>query len=65
MTDRVQTTVVFVCPRCGRTYQATQKPQRDGGAGQFDCSDCRTNIYVWSGRYDYIDWQTFYVGTMH
>jgi predicted SprT family Zn-dependent metalloprotease len=65
MTDRVQTTVVFICPGCGQTYQAIQKPQRDDRAGEYNCAPCKTNIHTWSGRYDYDDWQTFGTGTKH
>lgn len=47
-------TVVFACPRCASAYRAKQKP--DIGFGSFDCWDCGDEIYRWSGRYIYTDW---------
>jgi hypothetical protein len=47
-------TVIFAYPRCTSVYSAIQRPARDFGS--FDCWDCRTEIYRWSGAYSYTEW---------
>jgi hypothetical protein len=53
----------IVCPKCPSIYQATQKRAAHDSVGRFDCSGCGAKVHVWSGRYDYTDWQTFGAGT--
>lgn len=47
--------VIFACPHCATAYSAIQRPLSDFGS--FDCWDCRTEIYRWSGEYKYSDWE--------
>ena len=46
--------VVFACPDCGAPYIARQEYKR--GLGSFDCWDCKTEIFRWSGEYEYANW---------
>lgn len=48
-------TVIFACSHCGATYSAIQRPASDFGS--FDCWDCKTEIYRWSTKYSYTDWE--------
>jgi len=50
-------TVVFVCPKCGAGYHATQTPCSEEANGSFCCQVCQTELYAWSGHYTYIGWQ--------
>jgi predicted RNA-binding Zn-ribbon protein involved in translation (DUF1610 family) len=53
------TTVLFVCPNCGAGYQVTQERLAMKASGTFGCQICRTEIYSWSGNYDYSDWKAY------
>src|SRR6266851_10171791 len=44
MSTITQTTVVFSCPKCGLSYQATQEHSSDQNSGSFDCKNCKTNV---------------------
>ncbi len=57
------TTVLFVCPNCGAGYQVTQEWRAIEASGTFGCRICRTEIYSWSGNYDYFDWKAFEANT--
>jgi predicted RNA-binding Zn-ribbon protein involved in translation (DUF1610 family) len=59
MVSGVQTTVVFLCPKCGLSYQATQHRNHGRPADRFDCPGCGAEVHAWSGKYDYMDWQAF------
>ena len=48
------TKVIFACPKCDATYVATQRYRFDSGS--FDCWDCMTEIFRWSGDYRYSKW---------
>jgi predicted RNA-binding Zn-ribbon protein involved in translation (DUF1610 family) len=54
MSEARVTKVMFACPHCAAVYVATQQARAD--AGSFDCWDCRTEIFRWSGDYYYGDW---------
>jgi predicted RNA-binding Zn-ribbon protein involved in translation (DUF1610 family) len=51
--DRL-TKIMFACPYCAAVYVATQQCRRD--LGSFDCWDCMTEIFRWSGDYRYSNW---------
>ena len=51
---RSRVTVVFACPYCSAAFSAIQRPGPD--VGSFDCWDCTTEVYSWSGNYKYVDW---------
>jgi DNA-directed RNA polymerase subunit RPC12/RpoP len=50
-------TVVFACPRCGTIYQAKQHRGPGTHFGVFKCVACKSQVYAWSGLYDFLDWQ--------
>jgi hypothetical protein len=49
-------TVIFICRGCAIVYRATQQKLPHMTAGRFDCVDCETPVYKWSGRYNYTGW---------
>jgi len=52
-----QTTVVFACPRCGAIYRATQHRGQGTHFGVFNCVASKTQVYAWSGLYDFLNWK--------
>src|SRR6267142_2023256 len=59
MVSGVHTTVVFICPKCGLSFQATQERNHGRPPGQFNCTGCGAEVHTWSGKYDYTRWQAF------
>jgi peptide subunit release factor 1 (eRF1) len=57
MTSGTQTTVIFSCPKCGAFYEATQEQHPDKHFGSFKCEDCKAEVHVWSGVYDFFNWK--------
>jgi hypothetical protein len=57
MTSGVRPRELFVCPKCGIGYRAISEQQSSEQSGRFDCIDCQTEVYSWSGMYDYTDWK--------
>jgi hypothetical protein len=53
------TKVIFCCQKCGACYQATQELSPDRKSGRFDCEVCKTQVYAWSGRYNFFHWNAF------
>jgi hypothetical protein len=49
-------TVFFSCKECGARYQAKQEPCHEERFGSFDCWECKSEIYRWSGALEYVDW---------
>jgi DNA-directed RNA polymerase subunit RPC12/RpoP len=49
-----QITVIFACSNCGAAYKATQEAVHD--IGSFDCWECKSEIFSWSGAYKYCNW---------
>jgi hypothetical protein len=49
-------TVFFSCKKCGARYQAKQEPSERERFGSFDCWECKSEIYRWSGRREYVEW---------
>jgi hypothetical protein len=45
------------CPNCGSAYEAPQICVVEMKSGRFDCTECGTNVYSWSGEYDYPVWK--------
>lgn len=60
-----QSTVIFSCPECGASYQATQEHCPDVREGSFNCQDCEAEVLVWAGKYDYLNWKPFGHGSCH
>jgi len=52
----MNTIVIFICPKCGICYRATQKLADKLARGSFSCTVCKTEVYRWSGRYLYAGW---------
>jgi hypothetical protein len=64
MTSATQITVMFACPKCSAFYQAAQERRPDNQkSGKFKCQACSTEVYAWSGIYDYVDWMAAAVGS--
>jgi hypothetical protein len=59
MTNGTQATVIFCCQQCGACYQATQEQSPDRKSGRFDCQVCKTQVYAWSGGYNFFHWKAF------
>ena len=57
MTSGVRHRELFVCPNCGIGYRAICEKQPSEQSGRFDCVDCQTEVYSWSGTYDYTGWK--------
>lgn len=41
--------VIFVCGKCGLIYEADQGQFSHLTMGQFNCDDCDTKVFRWSG----------------
>jgi predicted RNA-binding Zn-ribbon protein involved in translation (DUF1610 family) len=59
MVSGVHTTVVFICPKCGLSFQATQERNHGRPPGLFNCTGCGAEVHTWFGKYDYTRWQAF------
>jgi hypothetical protein len=56
-TGRRPTTVIFACPKCQRTYQATHERYPYDRLGRFDCVGCKTEVHAWNVLFDYAGWR--------
>jgi hypothetical protein len=50
-------TVIFGCLKCGTIYQAKQHRGPGTHFGAFNCVACHSQVYAWSGLYDFMDWK--------
>jgi hypothetical protein len=57
MFNGILVSVIFVCPKCGVAYVATQERHRDEVAGRFVCTGCGAVVHAWSGVHDYPTWK--------
>jgi hypothetical protein len=62
MTESARSTVVFVCPKCGAGYQASQEHYPGESFGSFKCQVCRSEVYSWRGAFDFSDWKAVETG---
>jgi predicted RNA-binding Zn-ribbon protein involved in translation (DUF1610 family) len=56
-------TVHFSCPKCGLSYKVIQEKVPEKRTGRFDCMDCRAELHVWSGIYDFTGWKPVWSAT--
>jgi hypothetical protein len=49
--------VIFVCPKCGQPYRATQERFSYAKAGRFDCIECNAEVHEWRGVFDFTNWE--------
>jgi len=57
MASTIWTTEYFSCPNCGLPYTATREQHATRHTGSFSCEVCGVKVHVWSGNYDFFDWQ--------
>jgi hypothetical protein len=61
MTDS-RLAVIFVCPKCGQPYRATQQRYSYERPGRFDCIKCNAQVHEWRGVFDFTNWQAVVSG---
>jgi hypothetical protein len=59
MTNGLLTIVHFACPKCDLIYKAAQelRQENEKRSGRFCCTHCLAEVHVWSGSYDFTEWQ--------
>lgn len=57
MANSIWTTEEFTCPGCGVDYTATREEQHEKRTSSFKCSVCDTEVFAWSGYFDFFNWQ--------
>jgi|tagenome__1003787_1003787.scaffolds.fasta_scaffold20968004_1 hypothetical protein len=64
MTNGIQTTVHFACPKCDAIYKTTQELRPERQSGTFSCFDCHAEVHAWSGSYNFTGWNAVEVKPM-